>query len=71
MGGDGCDKNTVEKSPYLKCNQCGFVFEGGSSRKSHIKEGVGEIRDSGEKPTFKCNQCECEFGDASMLESHK
>ena len=55
----------------MKCNHCEFVFDGASNLKSHIKEGVGEIRDSGEKPTFKCNQCECEFGDASMLESHK
>ena len=61
----------MEKSPYLKCSYCEFVFDGASNLKSHIKEGVGKIRDSGEKPTFKCNQCECEFGDASMLESHK
>ena len=38
MGGHGCDKeHTVEKSLYLKCNQCEFMFGGGSNLKSHNK----------------------------------
>ena len=38
MGGHGSDKeHTLEKSPYLKCNQCEFVFDGGSNLKSQSK----------------------------------